>query len=142
MVYLGASYFMDKIKREEISDKKLVIVSPDCNGVPRAKKFRDILEMNGVEASFGFIANYLQGKDDDTYIGESVKDKDVIIVDDMIHSGSTLAKTTKVMDSFGAANIYSFITHNLLYQQSFQKVENLPIAELVTTNTLTSVSIN
>jgi phosphoribosylpyrophosphate synthetase len=63
MTFLGASYFIDKIKREEILKKNLLIVSPDCNGVPRAKKFRDILELNGVEASFGFIADYLESKD-------------------------------------------------------------------------------
>jgi phosphoribosylpyrophosphate synthetase len=64
MVFLGASYFLDKINREEISKKNLVIVSPDCNGVPRARKFKDILELNGIEASFGFIADYMEGKSD------------------------------------------------------------------------------
>jgi phosphoribosylpyrophosphate synthetase len=66
MVFLGASYFLDKIRREEISSKKLVIVAPDCNGVPRAKKFRDVLELNGIGASFGFIADNMK----DAGVGE------------------------------------------------------------------------
>jgi phosphoribosylpyrophosphate synthetase len=75
------------------------------------------------------------------YIGESVKDKDVIIVDDMVETGKTLSNTTKILYNLGAANIYAFVTHNLLNQASFQKVENLPIVELVTTNTVTNVNI-
>ncbi len=39
----------------------------------------------------------------------------------------------------GAANINAFITHNLLYTESFRKVESLPIDELITTNTLPNV---
>jgi ribose-phosphate pyrophosphokinase len=75
------------------------------------------------------------------YVGENVKDKDVIVVDDMVHSGKTLANTTRVLNGLGAANIYAFVTHNMLNQQSFQKVENLPIVELVTTNTISNVNI-
>jgi phosphoribosylpyrophosphate synthetase len=60
MIFLGASYFLDKIKQKEISSKKVVVVAPDCNGVTRAKKFKDVLELNGVNVSFGFIATNIK----------------------------------------------------------------------------------
>lgn len=55
MVYVGASYFIEKIAQGEISSNP-IIVSPDVNGAIRARKFRDILELNGIPATFGFVA--------------------------------------------------------------------------------------
>jgi len=57
----------------------------------------------------------------------------------MIQTGSKLISCVKELRKMGAANINAFITHNLLYTESFRKIENLPIDELVTTNTLPNV---
>jgi phosphoribosylpyrophosphate synthetase len=57
----------------------------------------------------------------------------------MIHTGSKLISCVKELRKMGAANINAFITHNLLYTESFRKVESLPIDELITTNTLPNV---
>jgi len=57
MVYLGASYIVEKISRGEIGDSP-VIVSPDVNGTSRARKMKDILELSGVPASLGCMAEY------------------------------------------------------------------------------------
>ncbi len=68
-----------------------------------------------------------------------MKNRDVVIVDDTIHSGTKLTQCVRELKKMGAGNIYAFITHNLLYSESFQKIENLPITELITTNTIQSV---
>ncbi len=68
-----------------------------------------------------------------------MKNKEVLIVDDMIHSGAKLISCVKELKKMGAANINAFITHNLLYPESFRKVEILPITELITTNTVPNV---
>lgn len=57
MVYVGASYFLEKIAKEEISSNP-VIVSPDVNGAVRARKMKDILEISGIPAKIGFINDY------------------------------------------------------------------------------------
>ena len=69
-----------------------------------------------------------------------MKDKDVIIIDDMIHTGTKLNATVKQLRQMGCNQIFAFITHNLLYPQSFQNIEKLNINELITTNTISSVS--
>lgn len=76
-----------------------------------------------------------------TYIGENLKDKDVIIIDDMIHTGSKLIETVKQIKQMGGNEIFAFITHNLLYPQSFQNIERLAISELITTNTISNVNL-
>jgi phosphoribosylpyrophosphate synthetase len=57
----------------------------------------------------------------------------------MIHTGAKLASAANQIKQMGANEIYSFITHNLLFQQSFQKVDKLPLNELITTNTISNV---
>lgn len=74
-----------------------------------------------------------------TYIGDRLEDGDVIIVDDMIHTGSKLNNCVKEVRKTGKNNIYAFITHNLLTPKSFEEVEKLSISELVTTNTISNV---
>lgn len=64
MSYLGASYFIEKIKREEIS-KEVVIVSPDTVGVTRARKFKEILDLYGIKCSFGFVAEFRDNNKND-----------------------------------------------------------------------------
>jgi ribose-phosphate pyrophosphokinase len=74
------------------------------------------------------------------YIGDNVKGKDVLIIDDMIHSGTKLTETIKEVKQMGANEIFAYITHNLLTQQSFQNIDNLPLSELITTNTISNVN--
>ncbi len=57
MVFVGASYFLEKISKHEISANP-VIVSPDVNGAVRARKFKDILELSGIPAKIGFVADF------------------------------------------------------------------------------------
>mgnify|MGYP007031270244 CR=1 FL=1 len=61
---LGASYFIDKIKREDINND-VVIVSPDTFGVTRARKFKEILDLYGIKASFGFVAEFVDNQKND-----------------------------------------------------------------------------
>jgi hypothetical protein len=56
MVFVGASYFLEKIAKNEVCANP-VIVSPDVNGAVRARKFKDILELSGIPAKIGFVAD-------------------------------------------------------------------------------------
>ncbi len=68
-----------------------------------------------------------------------MKNKDVLIIDDMIHTGTKLTESIKLIRQMGGKNIYAYITHNLLNIQSFGKIEKLSIQELITTNTIANV---
>lgn len=49
MTCLGVSYFIEKLKRKEIS-KDVIVISPHVLSVPRAKHFQQLLNKNGFEA--------------------------------------------------------------------------------------------
>lgn len=71
-----------------------------------------------------------------------MKNKDIILVDDIIHTATKITRATHIAKESGANCIYSFVTHNLLNRKSFQAIELLPINELVTTNSISNVNLN
>lgn len=118
------SIFMTPIF-SELKLKNPVIVSPDAGGVARAKKFRDTLGMYGIEADFAIIIKQRAGAgviESANLIGD-VKDRDVIIVDDICDTGGTLVKAAEELKKFGANRIYASITHAVFSKDAIDKIE-------------------
>lgn len=68
-------------------------------------------------------------------IGE-VKDKNVIIRDDIIDTGGTLTEFAYALQKKGAKEIYACCTHAVLSGDSVEKIENSPIKRLVISDTI------
>lgn len=71
-----------------------------------------------------------------TNIIGDVEDKDVIIVDDEVLTGGSMCEAVKIVKEHGARDVYLSFTHALLVPPSVQRFQELPIREIVTTNTL------
>lgn len=52
----------------------------------------------------------------------SVKDKDVIIIDDMIDTGGTLVKAVDMIKQMGAHRVYCFATHGLFSNKALDNL--------------------
>jgi len=76
-----------KHAKQTNKNKNLVVVSPDAGGVARAQKFSELLN-----AGLAIINKHRPRHGEAETIGlvGEVKDKDVLIIDDMIDSGGTL----------------------------------------------------
>ncbi len=70
-----------------------------------------------------------------TVIGD-VQDKDVIIVDDEVNIAGTLASAVLLMKESGARDVYCCFVHPVLSGAAVERLKELPIAELVTTNSV------
>jgi len=121
--------------------KKLVnpvVVSPDAGGVERAKFFRDQLAKRGVESDFAIFIKQREkaGKIERVDLVGSVKDRDVIIVDDMCDTGGTLCATAEELKKFGAKNIYASITHPVFSGSAMEKIGKSVFKEVVVTDTI------
>jgi ribose-phosphate pyrophosphokinase len=90
------------------------IVSPDAGGMARAKKFADNLK--GSRLVVLGKTRPEAGKVEEVYVigKEHVKDRDVIIIDDMVDTGGTLFKGADELKSCHAKNIYACCTHPVL----------------------------
>ena len=65
-----------------------------------------------------------------------VKDKTVIIVDDLIDTGSRIASSTRSVLAAGAKKVYVAATHALLSQNAIDVLNELPVEQIVVTDTI------
>lgn len=125
--------FLDYFKRMKLGD--LVIVSPDVGAVKMArayaKRFRAGL------AVVDKRRNSPESTEAMHILGE-VKNKNVIIVDDMISTGSSLIEAAKALKKEGAKKIFAAITHGVLSNNAVEKVNNSEIDSLVVTDSIFS----
>jgi ribose-phosphate pyrophosphokinase len=70
-----------------------------------------------------------------TLIG-SVADKDVIIVDDLVDTAGSLQQAIEVVRANGCRDVYVTFTHPVLSPPAIERLRELDIKEIVTTDTL------
>jgi ribose-phosphate pyrophosphokinase len=70
-----------------------------------------------------------------TVIGD-VKDKNVVLVDDMIDTAGTLTKAADMMMDLGAASVRAVCTHAVLSGEAATRIERSALTELIVTDTI------
>jgi len=70
-----------------------------------------------------------------TLIGE-VHDRDVIIVDDEVDTGGSVAQAVNVVKEHGARDVYLAFIHPIFSKDAVEKLASLPIKQIVTTDTV------
>lgn len=97
----------------DLRGKNITVASPDVGGIKRAEQFREALqEQINTPVSAAFMEKYRSG---DRVSGSNVvghvRDRTVLIVDDMIVSGSTLKRAADAFRESGATEIIGIATH-------------------------------
>ncbi len=110
-----------------------VLVSPDVGNVKKANLYAhdlnveiaviDKRRINGSEAEAVRI------------IGD-VKDKNVLIFDDMITTAGTICAAVRLVRQHGAASVRVGATHGVLVDPAFERLAQSPVDELAITDTL------
>ena len=117
-----ATYQMIKalVKNENdlaINKDNLMIVSPDEGCMQRCMYYSSVLKIDlGMfykRRNYSVIVDGRNPIEAHEYLGRSVKDKDVIIVDDMIASGDSVIEIGKKLKERGARRIFVFATFGL-----------------------------
>ncbi len=123
-------YFLEK--RPTLQDP--VIVTADLGF---AKKGRNFAAKIG--ANMAFIEKRRAGNDASAeamiVIGD-VKDKDVIIVDDEVDTAGSAAQAVQIVKDHGARDVYLSFVHPVFSPPAVERLKNLPLREIVTTNTI------
>lgn len=70
-----------------------------------------------------------------TFDGD-VRDKNILIVDDMIATGGTMIHAARVLKNHGANMIYAAATHGIFSGNAYQMVQESPISKMWVTNSL------
>ena len=111
----------------------VVLMAPDVGAVKRIEKYSSVLK-----SDFGFISK--KRIDDDRVdlqnIVGNVKDKDVIIIDDLTESLGTMVQAAKECKKQGAKKVICAITHGCLTETGIKRLtEADSIDEFVHSNT-------
>ncbi|KAK7688898.1 Ribose-phosphate pyrophosphokinase 2 [Cerrena zonata] len=124
------------IKRNIPDWQNSIVVSPDAGGAKRVTAIADKL---GVEFALIHRQGPTRAQNSservEVLVGD-VRDKVAILVDDMIDSGKTLAMAAQSLKEHGAKKVFALISHGLFSEAKMSMVEDLPIEQLVVTNTI------
>ena len=132
-VPLLVPYFANRYRAKE-SRENLVIVSPDLGSVTRARNFAQkldvpiaIVDKRRQRANSSEVMNI---------IGD-VRDKELIIVDDMIDTGGSLVGAAKALKEIGGArSIRACATHGVLSGSAIQRIQESYIEEVILLDTI------
>ncbi len=116
------------------SYKNMMVVSPDVGGVIRARAIAKRL----ASADLAIIDKRRPQPNEAQvmHIIGDVKDRECIIVDDIIDTAGTLGKAAEALKQHGAAKVVAYITHPVLSGKAIQNIESSPIDELIVTDTI------
>jgi ribose-phosphate pyrophosphokinase len=110
-----------------------VVVSPDTGGVERARAFAKrlnaplaIIDKRREDANIVEMFNV---------VGE-VKGKTCLIVDDMIDTAGTLAKSAEALKAKGATKVYACCSHGVFAGDAIKRISAAPVEQVVSTNSI------
>ena len=120
---------------KKLSLKNPLIVSPDQGGKERAKEFAK--EFNSDYISLEKTRDRKTGKVKiKTKNLEEVKNRDLILVDDIISTGGSIIKATQFLKKQKCRRIYVACTHALLMNDAENKIKKAGVASIISTNTI------
>ncbi len=126
---LLAEYYLEKFPvRDDV-----VVVSPDLGSVTRARDFAAkldvpiaIIDKRRPKPNVSEVMNI---------IGD-IKGKTCILLDDMIDTAGTITNGAQALADRGAKAVYACCTHGVLSGPAMERLQNCPIEELVTLDTI------
>lgn len=112
---------------------RLTVVSPDVGGVKMARAYAKHLS-----SDLAIVDKRRAGPRQlsSIHIIGDIKGKNILIVDDMISTATTLAEAAETLRQFGAKDIYVCASHPVLAAGSLEKLQKAKFKEVVLTDTI------
>ena len=119
---------------KKLKMKEPLVVSPDMGGQERAKEFANLLKTD-------FIAlkkhrDRKTGKVNILSDRVNVKNRDLVLVDDMISTGGSIVKATQFLKKQKCRRVFVACTHALLVNDAAKKIKKAGVSQIVSTNTI------
>ena len=131
----AAPILLEDIKKNYDLDRT-VIISPDVGGVVRARYIANrlniglaIVDKRREAANISEVLNI---------IGD-VKEKNCILIDDIVDTAGTLTNAGEALLNVGAKTVSAYVSHGVLSGNALEKIKESVLTEIVTTNTISSL---
>lgn len=122
----------DYLREKNLEDA--VVVTPDLGFAKGGRKYADELGLPLAFVEKRRLGNDLR-REALTIIGD-VSGKNVIIVDDLVDTAGSISQAVKMVKANGAKDVYLAFTHPVLSDPAIERLRELPVKEIVTTDTL------
>lgn len=127
----ASSVFIPYIQSLNLPD--LVMATPDVGGAKRANNYAKYLNMPLVLCHKQRAkANVVESM---TVIGD-VKDKNVVLIDDMVDTAGTITKAADIMLKAGAKSVRALASHAIMSDPATQRVNDSGLTEMIFTNSI------
>ncbi|MEI7730943.1 MAG: ribose-phosphate pyrophosphokinase [Verrucomicrobiota bacterium] len=127
----AAPVMYNYIQSKNIS--KLVVASPDVGGVKMAYAYAQVLETDlAIVAKRRTSAYEVESM---AVIG-SVRNKNVLLVDDLTETAGTLTAAAALLRKKGAGKIFACVSHAILNDVGVKRLQKSDIDELITTDSV------
>jgi ribose-phosphate pyrophosphokinase len=118
---------------ESLRLDNVTVVSPDAGGADRARFLAQklhaglaIIDKRRPEANISEVQHV---------IGD-VKDRNCILLDDMVDTGGSISKASLALKEYGAKEVYCLFTHPVLSDDAVNKLKSGKFKEIIFTNTI------
>jgi ribose-phosphate pyrophosphokinase len=136
--HLEARHVFTDVIAAEIGEDEVVVLSPDAGGTKRAERFRERLEQTlGRRVGNAFVEKRRSGGvvSGELLVGE-VAGRTVIIVDDLIAGGTTMARAAGRCREAGAARVLAVATHGLFSASASTRLAEAPLESVFIADTV------
>ncbi len=122
---------VDYFKKKKM--KNLVVASPDVGGIKMARAYAKRLE-----ASLAIVdKRRIDDKQAEVMnILGDVKGKNIVIVDDLAATASSMCEAASALKKAGALKIYAAVSHPILSGPALERIKSSPIEEFVVTDSI------
>ena len=127
----GSVIFQDYIRSKNLQNA--IIASPDIGGVARARYFAKLL---GLEIVLIDKRREKANESEVMNVIGNVRDKNVILIDDIIDTAGTMVKAASAFKEKGATSVIALGTHAVFSGESYEKIEKSQIDEVIVTDTI------
>lgn len=136
--HLEAKMLFVKYFQTLCRDEDVAVISPDVGGIKRAEQFREALgHATGRSITAAFMEKKRSGGivSGDAIVGD-VKNRVAIIIDDLISTGTTLARAAEACHGLGARRVYGAASHGLFIGQAGSLLERAGFEKIVVTDSV------
>lgn len=123
---------LDYLRKNNLLNN-ITVVSPDAGGTERARVFA-----KKINAPLAIIDKRRDAPNVSKvmYVIGEVKDRDALIIDDMIDTGGTLVQAANALKEKGAKRVFAACTHAVLSGPAIERLNNSVLEEVIVTDTI------
>ena len=124
---------LDAIAEQNLDPEETVVLAPDIGSAGMSQAYAKRLNMH-----FALIdkRRYAPNKAEISHLIGDLKDKDVLIVDDMIDTAGTTVNAANAAKKEGAKSTLAVATHGVLSEPAIKRLKNAPIEKIILTDTI------